>query len=106
MNVSHLSDSDLIARLENMWATEERQATIDERTTESLFFKGLYKSKRITKTWGKHQRDHRRREEQALRLKFEEAQLQLQSDPQNHMYQEVLSNTHLQLLEYDMKQAK
>lgn len=48
MNVSHLSDPDLQARLEDMWTAEETAAAEDGRDTSSLLFKGLYKSKRIT----------------------------------------------------------
>lgn len=75
MNVSHLLDPELLARLEAMWAADELKATIIGTSTEDLFFKGLYKSKRITRTWGKHRWDHRRREEKELRLKFKGAQL-------------------------------
>lgn len=73
MNVSHLFDSDLLGRLEDMWATEESEAADTGRDTTSILFKGLYKSKRITRTWGKHRRDHRRQEEAELRKRFEVA---------------------------------
>lgn len=55
---------------------------------------------------GKNRRDHRRREEAALRRRFGEAQLQLQSDPQHLPFQDELSAAHQALLEYDLLQAQ
>lgn len=45
MNVSHLSDPELVARLEDVWATEQAEASIVGRDSTSTFFKCLYKSK-------------------------------------------------------------
>lgn len=68
--------------------------------------KGIYKSKHITRTWGKHRRHHKRCEEKILRQRFEAAQLQLQSDCQNPIFQEELSEARVALQAYDIQQAK
>lgn len=45
MNVSHLVEPELLARLEAMWVEEEHEAAATGQDTTSLFLKGLYKSK-------------------------------------------------------------
>lgn len=52
--------------MEAMWVKEEAIVVEIGRDTTSLFFRGLYKSKKIARTWGENRRDHQRRQEVTL----------------------------------------
>lgn len=68
MNTSHLKDPTLVDKLKWMW--EELLALVieDESRATALFFKGLYNSKRITRTHGKLKAKLRRRKLDELQV--------------------------------------
>lgn len=83
MNVKDLQDEKLVGKLEEMWEELRYEVLMDNTLAEHIFFKGLYKSKRITRTHGKLKATLKKKKETELQATLAIAQLRLEEDIQS-----------------------
>lgn len=105
MNNAHLGDPDLQERIYRMWDREimwHRRINNEPATT---LLKGIKQAKCIARTWGKKCIEERKKEEVKLRENLKEAQVSLQSDPQNIACQENIDRAHQVVKEFDHSRA-
>lgn len=66
VNTSHLKDKILHEKLTKLWEGIHMQAQLDEADIEKIFLKGLFESKRITRTFGKDKAKQRKEKQWTL----------------------------------------
>lgn len=74
---------DLTKKLESLWERLDAELSLDGAKVEGIFTKGLYQSKRITRTHGKRKVKLRKQKEGELHENLKAAQILLEADPQS-----------------------
>lgn len=76
------------------------QAQLDEADIEKIFLKGLFESKRITRTFGKDKAKQRKEKQWTLQDKLTLAQVALEGDPQNAGLQATLAIAEVEMKDF------
>lgn len=91
MNTSHLDHPDMRPKLLNHWKELLDVVIQDDSLVEDKFYKGLYESRRMCRTFGKDMVEKRRERERLLQALLAAAQLKLESDPNDLQAQTELA---------------
>jgi hypothetical protein len=106
MNTTHLADIALQKRVTDLWAQEERKATIQKIAHQVKLARGIRNSKKLTRCWGKRKAARRREKGARLRKCLGNAQLRLEQNPQLLEAQTELDHASDRVTEHDRQQDR
>lgn len=90
MNTQHFSGPILLEPLTDLWKGIKERMDVGEEGVSDMFFKGLYQTKWMARTFGKNRAAQRREKETDLQESLATTQIQLEIDPQSITLQLVV----------------
>lgn len=106
VNSHHLKDEKLLSKLNETWEESCREYLLANDQEIDILFKGLYRSKRMIRTFGKDKANQPRRREVQLRENLVAAQIALEGAPQSTSLQVKVVDVESQMQSFTNDQAK